>query len=165
MRRRVFVFATAALLASCIRAPAQTTTSATATATATATASAAATVTAAELIAVAKAIYPYLPQYGYYSVCGVNVAELVNCPVTQRLKTFLTQKQITLCGCQNPALSLELTADPAGTGGVAHVLYGGATGRHFDLIIVRSGGALLVDDQECTGGGPATSIYVRTDNC
>lgn len=101
-----------------------------------------------ELVAVAKAIYPYSTQYGYYSVCGVN-GDLSHCPVTDRLRTLLTQRQTTLCGCQNPSLSMEVTATPTATGGVAHVVLGSPPGaQKFDLIVVRSAGALLVDDQE-----------------
>ena len=129
------------------------------------TASAATSVSASDLIAIAKQIYPYSSQFNYYTVCGVN-GDLSQCPVTERLKAFLTQRQTTLCGCQNPASSLDVTADATSNGGVAHVLFGPQpTGRKFDLIIVSQGGRLLVDDQLCTGGGPSTSIYVRTGNC
>ncbi len=86
--------------------------------------------------------------------------------MTERLKTYLTQKQTTLCGCQNPAPSLDVTADPTTTGGVAHVVLGfQPTPLRFDLVIVRADGRLLVDDQLCTAGGPATSIYVRVGSC
>ena len=125
---------------------------------------AAASASASDLIAVAKLIYPYVAQYGYYSVCGVN-GDLSQCPVTDRLKAFLTQKQTTLCSCQNPAPSMDATATPTGPGGVAHVVLGYQTPMRFDLVIVRDAGRLLVDDQLCTGAGASSSIYARTGGC
>jgi hypothetical protein len=125
----------------------------------------AASASAADLVAVAKLIYPYDAQYGYYTVCGAN-GDLSRCPVTDRLKAYLTQKQMTLCGCQNPAPSMDATATSTGPGGVAHVTLGyQPTPVRFDLIIVRDGGRLLVDDQQCTGVGPSSSIYTRTAGC
>jgi hypothetical protein len=124
-----------------------------------------ATASPSELVAVAKAIYPYSSQFNYYVVCGQN-GNLSECPITERLKTYLTEKQTTLCGCQNPAPSLDITATPTSTGGVAHVVLGyQPTPLRFDLVIIRAGGHLLVDDQLCTGGGASTSIYVRSGGC
>jgi hypothetical protein len=69
-------------------------------------------------VAVAKAIFPYSPEHYYYSVCGAN-NDLSQCPVTDRLKTRLMQANLTLCPCQNPALSFDVTAALTQTGGVA----------------------------------------------
>jgi hypothetical protein len=128
-------------------------------------AAATAMVSPSELVAVAKAIYLYSSQFNYYLVCGQN-GNLSECPVTDRLNTYLTQKQITLCGCQNPAPSLDVTATPTSTGGVAHAVLGyQPTPLRFDLVIIRAGAKLLVDDQLCMGGGASTSIYVRSGEC
>jgi hypothetical protein len=115
-------------------------------------------------VAVAKAIFPYFPQYSYYSVCGAN-NDLSQCPVTDRLKTRLMQANLTLCRCQNPALSFDATAAPTQTGGVAHVILGDQLPVKMDLVIVQTAGKLLVDDEICTGGGPSTSIYVTDAPC
>jgi hypothetical protein len=133
-------------------------------ASATATAPVAATASASELIAVAKAVYPYSAQYGYYTVCGQD-GDLSQCPMTDRLKAFLTRTQTTLCGCQNPAPSMDVAAAPTGTGGVAHVELGYQSPLRFELVIVRDGTRLLVDDQLCTGSGASSSIYVRSGGC
>jgi hypothetical protein len=115
-------------------------------------------------VAVAKIIFPYFPQYYYYAVCGAN-SDLSNCPVTERLKTRLMQAHLTLCRCQNPALSFDVTAAPTQTGGVAHVILGDQFPVKMDLIIVQTDGKLLVDDEICTGGGSSTSIYVTDAPC
>jgi hypothetical protein len=115
-------------------------------------------------VAVAKAIFPYFPQYSYYSVCGAN-NDLSQCPVTDRLKTRLMQANLTLCRCQNPALSFDATAAPTQTGGVAHVILGDQLPVKMDLLIVQTAGKLLVDDEICTGGAPSTSIYVTAAPC
>ena len=62
--------------------------------------------------------------------------------------------------------SMDVTATPSQTGGVAHVVLGsGPQAITVDLVIIQSGGKLLVDDQLCPGGGPSTSIYVRGGYC
>jgi hypothetical protein len=119
---------------------------------------------AADLVAVAKVIFPYFPQYNYYSVCGAN-GDLSQCPVTDRLKTRLTQSKLTLCRCNNPSLSLGVTASLTQTGGTAHVILGDQLPVKMDLVIVQTAGKLLVDDEICTGGGPSTSIYVTDAPC
>ena len=139
-------------------APALATSTPQAAATATATAS------ASELIAVAKVVYPYSAQYGYYTVCGLD-GDLSQCPMTDRLKAFLTRTETTLCGCQNPAPSMDAAATPTGSGGVAHVVLGYQSPLRFDLVIVREGTRLLVDDQLCTGSGASSSIYIRSRGC
>jgi hypothetical protein len=119
----------------------------------------------ADLVAVAKVIFPYFPQYNYYSVCGAN-GDLSQCPVTDRLKTRLTQSNLTLCRCNNPSLSLGVTATLTQTGGAAHVVLGDEPlAAKMDLVIVQTGGKLLVDDEVCTGRDASTSIYVTTAPC
>jgi hypothetical protein len=55
-----------------------------------------------------------------------------------------------------------ITADVTDTGGVAHVvLHAGSQTNNLDLVMVGDGhGGLVVDDTQCTGRGPSTSIYV-----
>jgi hypothetical protein len=127
--------------------------------------SAASSVTAAQLVGVAKEIFPFAPQYGVYVVCGVN-GDLSKCPVTSRLKARLTQAKITLCQCQNPAASIEITAAPTNNGGIAHVSLGSSPSQiELDLVIIQVDGKLLVDDELCMGGDASTSIYARGGGC
>jgi hypothetical protein len=77
--------------------------------------------------------------------------------MTDRLKAHLTAQRMTLCRCQNPSDTREITAESSHTGGVAHIKMGRIG---FDLIIVNVAGKLLVDDEYCLGKGPSTSIYV-----
>jgi hypothetical protein len=120
---------------------------------------------AQDLVAVAKVTFPYVAQYKYYAVCGLT-GDMSQCPYTERLKARLAAAKITLCPCQNPASSLDVTATPTQTGGIAHVVLGyGAAPIKLDLVIVRSGGLLLVDDELCTGAAGSTSIYVRSGPC
>ena len=120
---------------------------------------------AEELVAVAKVTFPYVAQYKYYAVCGLT-GDTAPCPCTERLKARLAAANITLCPCQNPASSLDVTPTPTQTGGIAHVVLGyGAAPIKLDLVIVRSGGQLLVDDELCTGGAGSTSIYERSGAC
>jgi hypothetical protein len=109
-------------------------------------------------------IFPYSPQYYYYSVCGAN-NDLSQCPVTDRLKTRLMQANLTLCRCQNPSLAFDVNAMPTQTGGVAHVILGTNFPAKMDLVIVQTAGKLLVDDEICTGGGASTSIFVTAAPC
>jgi len=123
------------------------------------------TVAAADLVAVAKLTFPLFSQFGYYAVCGMS-GDTSRCPYTPRLKARLAQARMTLCPCPNPEFSLDVTATPSQTGGVAHVVLGsGPQAIKVDLVIVQSGGKLLVDDELCTGGSPSTSIYVRSSYC
>jgi hypothetical protein len=120
-----------------------------------------------DLVAIALKIFPFVADEDHrgYTVCGLN-GDLSPCPVTDRLKAHLTQAKITLCECTNLASSLDVTATPTHAGGVAHVLLRfGARETRLDLVIVRSSGRFLVDDEVCAGGAPSTSIYVRTDGC
>ncbi|TMD09674.1 MAG: hypothetical protein E6J01_01215 [Chloroflexi bacterium] len=122
-------------------------------------------VVAQDLVAVAKVTFPYIAQYNYYAVCGLT-GDPSQCPYTERLKAHMAAAKLTLCRCQNPASSLDVTATPTQTGGIAHVVLGyGSAPIKLDLVIVRSGGQFLVDDELCTGGAGSTSIYVRSGPC
>ena len=123
-----------------------------------------------QLIAVAQQVYPAcganhcVTLDGAYTTCG----PLTSCPITPRL---LAQFQ-DICtawvhdcpdmfgGGQDPVWATEsITAEPSGSGGVAQVVLGypGQADWNVDLVIVSSGGELLVDDIYPTGGDPATS--------
>jgi len=96
-------------------------------------------VVAQDLVAVAKVTFPYIAQYNYYAVCGLT-GDPSQCPYTERLKARLAAAKLTLCRCQNPASSLDVTASPTQTGGIAHVVLGyGSSPVKLDLVIVRSG--------------------------
>ena len=91
------------------------------------------------------------------------------CPFSQRLQQQLT-KDIqggdagggpgdAVGGGQDPEwLTETITVSPTGTGGVAEVtLVVGANTSKTDLVIVSSGGTLLVDDIHCAGTSPSTT--------
>jgi hypothetical protein len=119
---------------------------------------------AAALQAVAEQIFPYSAEFKYYAVCGGN-GDASTCPMTDRLKAHLKAQRSTLCRCQNPSETREITTQSSNTGGVAHVkMYAGRIG--FDLIMVNVAGTWLVDDEYCLDKGPSTSIYVTpTASC
>ena len=93
------------------------------------------------------------------------------CPITQRLaaRVFAVPSPNAVgpgpvnsfCRCQNPASrSMTVTGEVTGNGGVAHVaLYPDVHAIKVDLIMVSQNGTLLVDDMQCTGRGPSTSVY------
>jgi hypothetical protein len=118
-------------------------------------------VTVADVVAVGHAIFA-----GPHPA-GCNWTNRAVCPVTDRLAarlTLMTQPPKSgpgpvdpFCRCQNvPAPSALVEGEVTPTGGVAHVTLSLA---RFDLILVRGGGGLLVDDVRCTGKGPSSSIY------
>ena len=94
-----------------------------------------------------------------------------HCPVTQRLNDrlidvfsgFLSAPE-PLGGGQDPEWATEsISAETGGTGGVAHVALAkpNSAPSRYDLIIIRQGGKLLVDDVYCTGADAKTSsIYL-----
>lgn len=123
-------------------------------------------------MAVAKAVYPACPSScptsgTSYTTCEAGGSDLfAACPITDRLKAQLN-KDIQgvpsapdpLGGGQDPYWATEtITADATATGGVAHVVLGnGSSSNKTDLLIVVSGGKLLVDDIYCTSSDPATT--------
>jgi hypothetical protein len=116
-----------------------------------------------DLVAVGEEVFPFQSQFGYYGVCGVD-GNLSNCPYTDRLRQRLTQESATLCRCQNPSQSREVSAQVSGSGGVVAVtLWDGRV--TYDLEIVSVGGRLLVDDETCHGQGADTSIYQTLAAC
>ncbi len=98
---------------------------------------------------------------------GCDWRDRATCPVTDRLAARLTE--ITqppasgpgplnpFCRCQNvPAPAAVVTGELTPTGGVAHVTLGAP---QFDLIVVRQGTTLLVDDMRCGGRDAETSVF------
>lgn len=91
------------------------------------------------------------------------------CPFTQRLQQQLTKDvqggdagggpADAVGGGQDPEWPTEaITVTPTGTGGVAEVTFvDGANTFKTDLVIVSSGGTLLVDDIYCAGTIPSTT--------
>lgn len=129
-------------------------------------------VPAADLIAVAAKIYPN--RAGQYVTCDSGYGgstRYSQCPVTARLNDRLLtvfagyiSAPEPLGGGQDPEWPAEsITADAIGAGGVAHVVLTkpASPSSRYDLVIISSGGKLLVDDIYCTGADPASSsIYV-----
>lgn len=123
---------------------------------------------ASDLVSVAAAVYPL--RQGQYVTCDSGYAgssRYASCPLTPRLASRLLtvfsgyiSAPEPLGGGQDPEWPSEsITADPIGSGGTAHVVLTkpGSPPSRYDLVIVMSGGRLLVDDLYCTGADPATS--------
>ena len=131
--------------------------------------------TAAQLQAVADAVYPACTPStcpgggGSYTTCdaghsGSNVYSA--CPLTARLAAQLNADTSggagdPLGGGQDPVWQTRsITGVPSSTGGVAHVVLGftgSSTHEAIDLVIVAGGGGLAVDDLYCAGSNPSTS--------
>ena len=91
------------------------------------------------------------------------------CPFTPRLQLQLTTDAAggdagggpadPIGGGQDPEWPSEaITVTPSATGGVAEVTFvDGANTFKTDLVIVSSGGMLLVDDIYCAGTDPGTT--------
>jgi hypothetical protein len=60
------------------------------------------------------------------------------------------------CRCQN-GRGQSITGEVNPDGGTAHVTWD--TGLKMDFLMVVQAGRLLVDDTQCTGLGPTTSLY------
>ncbi|MEA2619182.1 MAG: hypothetical protein QOE72_4965 [Chloroflexota bacterium] len=172
--------AAAALLTACgsgaVPGPFATPATATASQTSAVTPQAGATVD--ELVAVAAMAYPPTTNgQGNWTTCeaghsGASVFEA--CPVTPRLRSRLNAVVSGVPSAPDPLGGGQqaywdtrtMTADVAPTGGVAHVTLGPpAAGppERKDLVIVRSGGQLLIDDIFCTGVDPAASSVYGAD--
>lgn len=124
------------------------------------------------LTGVAAQMYPY--QSVGYMPCDQGHNDPTHgyshCPVTARLLNQLltvflgvSSPPDPLGGGQDPIWQAEsITADESGTGGVAHIMLtkSSSPSSRYDLVIIMSGGNLLVDDLYCTGANPVTSsIY------
>jgi hypothetical protein len=138
-------------------------------------------VTVDDLVTVAAMMYPPYPppQPGGYQLPGAKWATCESghsgdqlfeaCPVTPRLLSRLNDvisgipsAPDPLGGGQQAYWSLRtITAEVTPTGGVAHVLLALNGQEHKDLVIVRRGGRLLVDDISCTRQDPTTSSIYR----
>src|SRR6202521_1101254 len=114
----------------------------------------------AALEAVGAQAFPKDPQHAYYVEC-VNLPEngvapasgndYSACPLTDRLRARLVQKQTHLCPCElNPSTTREINAQPRPGGGrLTVVLYEGHA--QIELIVVSVGGKLLINDQQAKG--------------
>ncbi len=120
--------------------------------------------TSAELLAIAEQMFPQrVGQFGVEFVpCGLQ-----SCPITERLRQRFSSitgvKANMICRCQNFSDTRTITVEATPTGGIAHVVLFRDSWK-MDLIIVRSGDKLLVDDTACTGK-PGTSIHTSTTPC
>jgi uncharacterized protein YvpB len=116
--------------------------------------------TVAALEAVGAQVFPKDPTHPYYVEC-VNLPEkgvappsgndYSACPLTDRLRARLVQKQTHLCPCElNPSTTREINAQPRlGGGRLTVVLYQGHA--QIELIVVSVAGKLLVDRQPAKG--------------
>jgi hypothetical protein len=112
----------------------------------------------AHVIAVAKQ---------FWTGQSLNPCQLSDCPITARLavrqaevmreqSSYPTGGVTGWCRCQQ-YFSVTITAEVTPTGGTAHVT--ADNGLRMDFIEVEQFGKLLLDDTQCTGGGPSTSVY------
>ncbi|HXM57323.1 MAG TPA: hypothetical protein VOB72_18140 [Candidatus Dormibacteraeota bacterium] len=124
-------------------------------------------VTVADLDAMARRVFPEPHPAG----CG----PIATCPIAQRLRARVEELSrprpnqpgpvVQFCRCQNGASSLRVASGVTESGGIAHVVlvYEGGHDIALDLIFVRTPDAgLLLDDTQCTGRGPSTSLYAAT---
>jgi hypothetical protein len=108
----------------------------------------------------------------WMQISSCRAATIGYCPVTKRLAALIMQIEtptnsglspvIWWCRCQNVGGS-STVPEITRTGATAHVTVSSPTSLDIvkvDLIMVEQGGSLLVDDTECTGRGPSTSIYM-----
>jgi uncharacterized protein YvpB len=127
--------------------------------------------TVAELTAVGEQLMPQVPAYGYYTECinfpenGAPTAAGENdysaCPITPRLRAAMEYAppgvspkaiaQAHFCPCQqNPSVDRVIKARPGPGGGTIEIaLYGGHV--KVELLVVRAGDRLLVDDVAAKG--------------
>ncbi|MFN2568530.1 MAG: hypothetical protein ABR564_02885 [Candidatus Dormibacteria bacterium] len=120
--------------------------------------------TAAEMISVAERTFPRSTEGGqvFYIDCSNGGNTYAQCPFTKRLLTRLQAIHVPPCRCQSFFPQRRVTTEPTPTGGIAHVNFGLA---RIDLILVRSSGKLVVDDERCGGRGPSSSIYANAGPC
>jgi len=116
---------------------------------------------AAQIVALAQQFWPTAPSSNALNPCAIP-----DCPITPRLATradelvkiesvYKTGSVDIWCRCQQ-YIDVKITAEVTPAGGTAHVASGSLK---MDFIMVLQDGKLLLDDTQCTGGGPSTSIY------
>ena len=92
---------------------------------------------------------------------------VLSCPITPRLAARVaelfklesgskTGNGDLWCRCQN-GLGQTITGEVTPDGGIAQATWD--TGLKMDFLMVVQDGRLLVDDTQCTGLGPASSLY------
>ena len=113
------------------------------------------------LLGLAQQFWPTAPSSNALNPCAIP-----DCPITPRLATradelvkiesgYKTGSVDIWCRCQQ-YFDVKITAEVTPAGGTAHVASGSLK---MDFIMVLQDGKLLLDDTQCTGGGPSTSIY------
>jgi uncharacterized protein YvpB len=126
--------------------------------------------TAQQLTDLGAQIFPYLPQFQYYTTC-INFKEngaeppgghdYSACPITETLRARLAASNANFCPCdQNPSTSREIKVTPRPGGGLIIVLlYVGNV--KVEMVAVNKGGTLLVNDVPAKGdveNGTSTPI-------
>jgi uncharacterized protein YvpB len=112
------------------------------------------------LEAVGRQVFPKDPKLPYYVEC-INLPEngiapvsgndYSACPLTDRMRARLVQKQTHLCPCElNHSTTREIKAQPRLRGGRLTVLLYQSHAQ-IQLIVVKVGGKLLVDNQPAKG--------------
>jgi uncharacterized protein YvpB len=111
--------------------------------------------TLAQLTDLGAQIFPYLPQFQYYTTC-INFKEngaeppgghdYSACPITEALRARLQATQANFCPCdQNPSTTREIKVTPRPGGGLIIVLlYVGQI--KVEMVAVNKSGKLLVKD-------------------
>lgn len=128
--------------------------------------------TAQQLVALGEQVFPQISQAqasrngwtaGLYWDCSIDANSLgsdySSCPFTDRLKARLSQRPLSLCrGCFTGSPTRSIRAEPSPRGGVIYVtLFNGS--QRLELLAIRQGGQLLVDDELCANGDVSTSEY------
>ena len=111
--------------------------------------------TAQQLTDLGAQIFPYLPQFQYYTTC-INFKEngapppggpdYSACPITDALRARLQATQANFCPCdQNPSTTREIKVTPRPGGGLVIVLLYGSQIK-VEMVAVNQSGKLLVND-------------------
>ena len=111
--------------------------------------------TAQQLTDLGAQVFPYLPQFQYYTTC-INFKEngapppggpdYSACPITDALRVRLAATQAGFCPCdQNPSTTREIKVTPRPGGGLVIVLLYGSQIK-VEMVAVNQGGKLLVND-------------------
>jgi uncharacterized protein YvpB len=111
--------------------------------------------TAQQLTDLGAQVFPYLPQFQYYTTC-INFKEngapppggpdYSACPITDVLRARLQATQANFCPCdQNPSTTREIKVTPRPGGGLVIVLLYGSQIK-VEMVAINKGGTLLVND-------------------